>query len=130
MAIPRARTCQCQCVCKIFHTDQQIGRVSFFPNLDFDKASTDDKRHFEIPSVRSCQYQCVFTILSKYSFWFKSYGYWAFFACSQFGPRQSLDHWEMIFCILMGKILSISTGMQNFIKIFHKVQEIWPVSLY
>lgn len=97
-----------------FHQNISYGSTDrasfiFFPNLDFDKASTDDKRHSAIPSVKSCQYRCVFTILSKYSFWFKSYGYWAFFACSQFGPRQSRDHWEMIFCILISKILSIST---------------------
>ena len=53
--------------------------VSCFPQprvglqiLMLGKASTDDKRHFAIPWARSCQYQCVCKILSKYSKRFKS----------------------------------------------------------
>ena len=52
----------------------EMGPVSQFQNLDFGKASTEDTCHLEIPSAGSCQYQCVYKILSKYSLWFKSYG--------------------------------------------------------
>ena len=45
---------------------------SRFQNLALGKASTDDKCHFAIPWARSCQYQCVCKILSKYSKRFKS----------------------------------------------------------
>ena len=48
---------------------------------------------------------------------------------AKFGPRQSLDQWQMAFDNTLGYILSISMRMQNFIKIFHSVQEIGPVSL-
>ena len=44
---------------------------TFFQNLALGKASTDDKCHFAIPWARSCQYQCVCKLLSKYSKWFK-----------------------------------------------------------
>ena len=43
----------------------------FFRILALGKASTDDKCNFAIPGARSCQYQCVFQILSKYSKRFK-----------------------------------------------------------
>ena len=56
----------------IFHSVQEIGPFSFFQNLEFGKASTDDKCHFAISWARSCQYQCVCKCLSKYSTRFKS----------------------------------------------------------
>ena len=50
----------------IFHSVQEIGPLSLFQKLDFGITSTDDKCHFAIPWARSCQYQCVCKILSKY----------------------------------------------------------------
>ena len=45
---------------------------------------------------------------------------------SEFEPRQNLDQSQMSFDNLMGYILSIQMCMQNFITIFHSVQEIGP----
>ena len=56
---------------KIFHSVQDIGPFSLFQNLALGKASTDGKCHFAIPWARSCQYQCFYKILSKYSKRFK-----------------------------------------------------------
>ena len=50
----------------IFHSVQEIGPLSLFQKLDFGITSTNDKCHFAIPWARSCQYQCVCKILSKY----------------------------------------------------------------
>ena len=47
---------------------------------------------------------------------------------SEFEPRQ--NHSQMSLDSLMGYILSISVRMQNFITIFHSVQEIAPLSLF
>ena len=49
---------------------------------------------------------------------------------SEFEPRQNLDQSQMSFDYLMGYIMSISMCMQNFITIFHSVQEIGPFSLF
>ena len=49
---------------------------------------------------------------------------------SEFEPRQKLNQSQMSFDNLMGYILSISMCMQNFIIIFHSVQEIAPLSLF
>ena len=49
---------------------------------------------------------------------------------SEFEPRQNLDQSQMSFDNLMGYIMSISMCMQNFITIFHSVQEIGPFSLF
>ena len=49
---------------------------------------------------------------------------------SEFEPWQNLDQSQMSFDYLMGYIMSISTCMQNFITIFHSVQEIGPFSLF
>ena len=57
---------------KIVHSVQEIGQFSLFQNLALGKASIDDKCHFAIPWPRSCQYQCICKILSKYSKRFKS----------------------------------------------------------
>ena len=48
---------------------------------------------------------------------------------SEFEPRQNLDQSQMSFDYLMGYIMSISMHMQNFITIFHSVQDIGPFSL-
>ena len=73
-----------------------------FQNLELGKASTDDKCHFAIVS----------------------------FFFSKFEPRQKLNQFQMSFDHLMGYILSISMCMQNFITIFHSVQELAPLSLF
>ena len=63
-------------------------------------------------------------LYQKYSKWFKSSLF------SEFEPRQNLDQSQMSFDNLMGFILSIPMCMQNFITIFHSVQEIRPFSLF
>ena len=86
---------------KIFHSVQEIRPFSLFQDLALGKASTGDK--------------CHFTIVSFYS---------------EFEPREKLNQSQMSFDNLMGYILSISMCMQNFITIFHSVQEIAPLSLF
>ena len=86
---------------KIFNSVQEIKPFSLFQNLALGKASTDDKCHFAIVSL-----------------------------FSEFEPRQKLNLSQMSFDNLMGYILSIPMCMQNFIKIFHSVQEIGPFSLF
>ena len=54
----------------------------------------------------------------------------ASFTFSEFGPQQSLDQWQMIFGKPLGLIVSKSMCMQNFVNIFHTVQELGPVSLF
>ena len=49
---------------------------------------------------------------------------------SEFEPRQNLDQSQMSFDYLMGYIMSISMCMQNFITIFHSIQERGPFSLF
>ena len=85
----------------IFHSVQEIRPFSLFQNLALGKASTDDKCHFAIVSL-----------------------------FSEFKPRQKLNQSQMSFNNLMGYTLSISMCMQNFITIFHSVQEIAPLSLF
>ena len=111
---------------KIFHSVKEKGPFSRFQNLAFGKASNDDKCHFAIPWARSCQYQCVCKILSRYFKRFKSY----ISLFSEYEPRQNLDGSQMSFDYLIGYIMSISMCMQNFITVFHSVQEIGPFSLY
>ena len=86
---------------KIFHSVQEIRPFSLFQNLALGKASTEDKCHFAIVSP-----------------------------FSEFEPRQKLNQSQVSFDNLMGYILSISMCMQNFITIFHSVQEIAPLSLF
>ena len=86
---------------KIFHSVQEIRPFSLFQNLALGKASTDDKCHFAIVSL-----------------------------FSEFESRQNLNQSLVSFDNLMGYILSISMYMQNFMTIFHSVQEIAPLSLF
>ena len=79
----------------------KIRPFSLFRNLALGKASIDDK--------------CHFAIVSHFS---------------EFEPRQKLNQSQVSFDNLMGYILSISMCMQNFITIFHSVQEIAPLSLF
>ena len=86
---------------KIFHSVQEIRPFSLFQNLVLGKASTGDKSHFAIVLL-----------------------------FSEFEPRQKLIQSQMSFDNLMGYILSLSICMQNFITIFHSIQEIVPLSLF
>ena len=86
---------------KIFHSVQDIRPFSLFQNLALGKASTDDN--------------CHFAIVSHFS---------------EFEPRQKFNQSQVSFDNLMEYILSISMCMQNFITIFHSVQEIAPLSLF
>ena len=86
---------------KIFHSVQEIRPFSLFQNLGLGKASTNDKCHFAIVSL-----------------------------FSEFEPRQKLNQSQMSFDDLVEYNLSISMCMQNFITIFHSVQEIAPLSLF
>ena len=86
---------------KIIHSVQEIRPFSLFQNLVLGKASTDDKCHFAIVSL-----------------------------FSEFKLRQKLNQSQMSFDNLIGYFLSISMCMQNFITIFHSVQEIAPLSLF
>ena len=110
----------------IFFTVQEIGPFSLFQNLEFGKASTDEKCHFAIPWASSFQHQIVCKILSRYSKRFKS----SVSLFSEFEPRQNLDKSQMSFDNLMGYILSRPMCMQNFITLFHSVQEIGPFSFF
>ena len=49
---------------------------------------------------------------------------------SEFESRQNLDPSQMSFDYLMGYIMSMSMCLQNFITIFHSVQEIGPFTLF
>ena len=80
---------------------REIRPFSLFQNFALGKASTDDKCHFSIVSL-----------------------------FSEFEPRQKLNQSQMSFDNLMGYILSISMCMQDFITIFHSVQEIAPLSFF
>ena len=86
---------------KILHSVQEISPFSLFQNLALGKASTDDNCHFAVVPL-----------------------------FSEFEPRQKLNKSQMSYDTLMGYILSISMCMQNFITIFHSVQEIAPLSLF
>ena len=86
---------------KICHSVQEIRPFSLFQNLALGKASTNDKCHFATVSL-----------------------------FSEFGPRQKLNQSQVSFDNLMGYILSISMCMQNFITIFHSVQEIASLSFF
>ena len=86
---------------KIFHSVQEIRPFLLFQNLALGKASTDDTSHFAIVSL-----------------------------FSDFEPRQNLNQSQVSFDNLIGYILSISMCMQNFIRIFHSVQEIAPLLLF
>ena len=122
----------------IFHSVQEIGSFSLFQNVELGKASTDDKCHFTISWARSCQYQCVYKSVSKYSKRFTSYQHFSLF--SEFEPTQILNQCQMTFDDLLGVMMNgiwqsicldlvNSMCMQNFIKIYQKVQEMGPGSL-
>ena len=63
----------------IFNSVQEIAPLSLFQNLEFGRASTNEKCHFTISWARSCQYKCLRNSLSKYSTQFKRWGHFHFF---------------------------------------------------
>ena len=123
---------------------------SLFQNLEHGTASTDVKCHFAIswarfgnPSVYTEVYQYIpHSSRDKAIFTFSEFGarqsldhdkcHFAIVSLffSEFEPRQKLNQSQMSFDNLMGYILSISMCMQNFIIIFHSLQEIAPLSLF
>ena len=111
---------------KIFHSVQGIGPFSLFQNLALSKASTDDECHIAIPWARSFNTK----LSAKFYQNFPNGLRVKFQFFSEFEPRQNLDQSQMSFDNLMGYILSIPMCMQNFITIFHSVQEIGPFSLF
>ena len=133
LTISWGTSCQYQCVCKIllqystqFRRDRHYHFSEFGARQSLDRTSTDEKWHFAISWARPCQYQCVCKILSKYSKQFKN----LISLFSEFELRQNLDQSQISFGYLMGYFRSISMYMQNFITIFHSVQEIGPFSLF
>ena len=133
----------------IFHSVQEIGPFSLFQNLELGKTSSikndisqslgldldninvytevyqniplssRDKAIFTFSEVGACKAstddKCHFAIVSLFS---------------EFEPRQKLNQSQMSFDSLVWYILSISMCMQNFITIFHSVQEVAPLSLF
>ena len=96
-------------------------RFTCFYDLDLGIASTGDKWHLASPLSSSRQWQCLCTILSKYS---KSFKRKDQFHCFQ---NLNLGQSQMTFDNLLGYILSISMCMQSFITIDHSVR---PFSLF
>ena len=106
---------------KVFHSVYEIvGPFSLFQNLALGKASTDDICHLQFLeldlvsiNVSAKFYQNIPNGLRL-----------------KFEPRQNLDQSQMSFDYLVGYIMSISMCMQNFIIIFHSVQEKGAFSLF
>ena len=138
----------------MFFTVLEIGPFSLFQNLELGKASTDKKCQFTIASARSCQYQCLRKGLSKYSTQFKRQGHFHFFKIWHSAkPRPIINVILQFLGLDLFKIklsakfyqnipnglrvnfhglhlVNILMCMQNFITIFHSVQEIGPFSLF
>ena len=117
----------------IVHSVQEVAPFSFFQNLELSTASTDVKCHFAIAWARfgNPSVQIMSTVMGMQNFikkYQKVQGPVSLF--SEFEPRQNLDLSQISFDNLIGYILSISMCMQNFITIFHSVQEVAPFSLF
>ena len=133
MATRLARSCQYQCVCKslskLFHNVLDIGPVSLSHSLDLGKAPTNGKWYLALPWARSCQCQCVCEISFSQNMPYGSgdMGNFHFFTIWISTQPRLMEN-----CIWQspGLDLSVSMCMQTFIKIFHTVQEIGPVSLF
>ena len=82
-AIPCARSCQYQCVCKI------LSIFSFFQNLNLGKISTNLKCHLTISWATSYQYTNVYAKFHR-NIPLSSRDR-AIFTFSEFGARQNLD---------------------------------------
>ena len=115
---------------KIFHPVQEITPFSLFQNLAHGKASTDDKCHFAILWARSFQHLFNIKFSAKFYQNIPNDLRVKFHFLSEFEPRQNLDRSQKSIVNLMGYILSIPMCMQNFITIFHSVQEIRTVPLF
>ena len=118
------------CTQNFITIDHSVRPFSLFQNLELGTASTDFKCHFAtwqslcLDHVSSNVYAKFYQNIPKGS------RDRASFTFSEFEPRQNLDQSQMIFDNLVRYILSISMCMQNFIAIFHSVQEIGPFSLF
>ena len=113
----------------IFLTVLEIGPFSLFQNLELSIASTNKKCQFAISWARSCQYQWVCKILSKYTKCSRNRVSFTFFfrIWTSAKPRPIPNtiwqsHWL--------HLVNIPMRMQNFITIFHTFQEIAPLSLF
>ena len=127
-AIPWARSFQHQIVCNIPNGLRVNFHFFFFLNLNLVKTSTNPKCHLTISWATSYQYTNVY---AKFHHNIPlSLKNRAIFTFSEFGARQNLDRWKMIFQNLLGYILIISMFKQKSIKIFHSVQETRPFSLF
>ena len=105
----------------IFHSVQEIGPFSLFQNLEHGKASTDENvisQSLGLDLVNINVYAQVYQNIPLSS------RDRAIFNFSIFKPRQCLNQSQMTFDNLLGYILSISMGMQNFIKILQTVYEL------
>ena len=124
-AISWARSCQYQCLrnslSKYSSQFKRYGHFHFFRIWRSAKP-----RPMINVSLQFLELDLVNINVSKYSKRFKS----SISLFSEFEPRQNLDQSQMTFDNLLGYILSISMRMQNFITIFHSVQEIGPFSLF
>ena len=85
-----------------------------YQNIPLSSRDKDIFIFFRIWRSASTAGKCHFAIVSLFS---------------EIEPRQKLNQSQMSFDNLIGYILSISMCMQNFITIFHSLQEIAPLSL-
>ena len=111
---------------KIFNSVQEIGRFSLFQNLALGRASIDDKCHFQFLGLDLFNIKLSAKLYQNIPNGLRI----NFHFFSKFEPRQNLDQSELPFDNPIGYILSKSVCMQNFITIFHSVQEIGPCSFF
>ena len=74
---------------KLIHSGQEIGLFSLFQNLNLGNALANPKWLLTISWATSCQYQCVWKILSKYSKRFKSYRHFSTFFTNRPASKSS-----------------------------------------
>ena len=132
----------------ILHSVQEIGPFSFlFQNFELDKASTYDKCHLQSLGLDLININVYEQVYQNIPNGLKIVGIFSrnvrgqttsqtvrhncsMTDKSEFGPRQSLDQWQMALDNPLGYISSISMRMQNFISLFHSVQAVGPFSLF
>ena len=83
-----------QNVIQIFYTVQEIEPVSHFVSEFGPRQATDDKWHLAIPSLDLAVSMCMQNLIKTF---LMVQELWAIFTFPQFGPRQSLDQWKMVF---------------------------------
>ena len=111
---------------KIFHSVQEIGPFSLFQNMALGKASTMINVILQFLEL----YLVNINVSAKFYQNIPDGLRVKFHFFSELEPQQNLDQSQMSFDYLKGYIMSISMCMQNFITIFHSVQEIGPFSLF